>query len=289
LKADFMFERKDTLMDSYHIKRDSARFLSREVAEFKPISDIWYGELEDGESYYLAKPSVTLKTIDKFLKDASSLGSSSVAFASIGNKLGADYYRKNPVSRQKAMNQQVEKLAALKGNNNIIYKGNAYALPYADIVVDFPVQASKASIEDGSIPFFPIALHGYVRYTGDSINITNDYITNLLRSVETGAGLYFIFMDAETEELQESAHTEYFGANYEAWKQQANELYKRYTNDFGNLTKKTIEGHRMINDNVYVTKYSDGTEVYVNYRTTDYSIGSFTIPAQDWVVVKGGN
>lgn len=289
LKADFMFERKDTLMDSYHIKRDSARFLSREVAEFKPISDIWYGELEDGESYYLAKPSVTLKTIDKFLKDASSLGSSSVAFASIGNKLGADYFRKNPVSRQKAMNQQVEKLAALKGNKNIIYKGNAYALPYADIVVDFPVQASKASIEDGSIPFFPIALHGYVRYTGDSINITNDYITNLLRSAETGAGLYFIFMDAETEELQESAHTEYFGANYEAWKKQANELYRRYTNDFGNLTKKTIEGHRMVNDNVYVTKYSDGTEVYVNYRTTDYSIGSFTIPAQDWVVVKGGN
>ena len=289
LKADFMFERKDTLLDSYHIKRDSARFLSREVAEFKPISDIWYGELDDGESYYLAKPSVTMKTIDSFLKDASSLGSTSIAFSSIGNKLGADYYRKNPVSRQKVLNQQAEKLAALKGNNNIIYKGNAYALPYADIVVDFPIQASKASIEDASIPFFPIALHGYVRYTGDSINITNDYITNLLRSAETGAGLYFIFMDAETDELQESAHTEYFGANYAAWKQQANELYKRYMNDFGNLTTKTIEGHRMINDNVYVTKYSDGTQVYVNYRTTDYSIGGFTIPAQDWVVVKGGN
>lgn len=290
LKADFMFERKDTLLDSYHVKRDSSRFLSREVAAFRPISNIWYGEIEDEEKYYFAKPSVTLKAIDSYLKDASSLGCKSIAFASIGNKLGADYYRKNPQSRQSALNGQVKKLAELKGNNNVIYNGNAYTVPYADIVLDFPIKASNVSIEDGSIPFFPIALHGYVRYTGDSINITNDYITNLLNSAETGAGLYFIFMDAATNELQESDHTEYFGASYGTWEKQAKELYNRYKNDFGHLTGETIEDHRMINDNVYVTEYSDGTLVYVNYRTTDYKIGSFTIPAQDWVVTKkGGN
>ena len=187
------------------------------------------------------------------------------------------------------MKGQTEKLKSLQANRNVIYGGNAYAVPYADIIIDFPIRASKSSVEDRSIPFFPIVLHGYVRYTGDSVNITNDYITNLLNSAETGAGLYFIFMDAGTEELQESAHTEYFGANYETWKQQANEVYNRFKKDFGHLTSETIENHRMINDNVFVTEYSDGTVVYVNYRTADYQIGGFTIPARDWVVVKGGN
>lgn len=289
LKTDFMFAKKDTLLDSYHTKRDSARFISREVAEFKQISNIWYGELDDEPEYYFAKPSVTLKTIDSFLKDASKLGTQSIAFASIGNMLGADYYRKNVQTRQSAMKGQTEKLKSLQANRNVIYGGNAYAVPYADIILDFPIRASKSSVEDRSIPFFPIVLHGYVRYTGDSVNITNDYITNLLNSAETGAGLYFIFMDAGTEELQESAHTEYFGANYETWKQQANEVYNRFKKDFGHLTSETIENHRMINDNVFVTEYSDGTVVYVNYRTADYQIGGFTIPARDWVVVKGGN
>lgn len=288
-RADFTFVHNDELLDGFRPKKDASRFLSREVAEFRVISNVWYGEDEEDDPYYLARPEYSMEALEGYLKDAKKLGMESIAFNSIGNKLGANYHRKKRVSRQAVLNQQVAKLAELQNNRNVIYEGNMYALPYADIVLDFPLIAEKSSIEDGTLPFFEIALHGYVRYTGAPINITNDYITNLLKSAETGAGLYFVFMDAEASELSESDHTEFFGASYNSWKDEAATLYQRFKEDFGSLTNKTIEGHEMLADNVYVTEYSDGTKVYVNYRTTEYKAGNVTIPAQDWVVKKGGN
>ncbi|MCQ2422904.1 MAG: DUF5696 domain-containing protein [Lachnospiraceae bacterium] len=288
-KADFTFVKSDTLFDSFQAKQDASRFLSREVAKFQEVSKIWYGQIDDGDVYYLAKPEYSMKALEAYRKDAKSLGIENIAFASIGNALGANYHRKKTVSRQAVMEQQVKKLAELKNNDTVIYKGNLYALPYADIVLDFPIASDKASIEDGALPFFEIALHGYIRYTGDSINITNDYITNLLKSAETGAGLYFIFMEATADELQESKYTNYYGANYNSWKDEANVLYNRYKDDFGALTAETIENHERLAENVYCTTYSNGTKVYVNYRVTEYKADDITIPAQDWVVKKGGN
>ena len=289
-KADFTFVQNDGFLDGFAPKQDASRFLSREVAEFREYSKIWYGENDEADPYYLAKPEYSLDALNSYLKDAKKLGIQSIAFNSLGNKLGANYHRKKMMSRETVLNLQVEQLQKLKDNRNVIYEGNAYALPYADIVLDFPLLSDKSSIEDGTLPFFEIALHGFVRYTGAPINITNDYITNLLKSAETGAGLYFIFMDADASELQESDFTYYFGANYDSWKDEANGLYNRFKNDFGSLTTQTIEGHEKLAENVFVTEYADGTKVYVNYRTTEYKAGKVTIPAQDWVVVKkGGN
>ena len=290
-KADFQFGHNNKLLDSFVAKADAARLLNREPVKIYPYSNVWYGENKEKDVYYLAKPSYTEKAINSFVKDADNLGLKNIAFSTIGNKLGADYHQKKGVSRQANMNLQVKQISALASRENVFYNGNMYVVPYADLVVDFPIHAQGTSLEDESIPFFPIALHGYVRYTGDSINITNDYITNLLNSAETGAGLYFIFMDATGDELQESEFTYYFGANYDSWKDSAKELYNRYNADFGSLTTETITDHQQIAENVYMTEFSNGTKVYVNYRTLDYKANGMTIPAQDWVVVtgKGGN
>ena len=288
-KANFQFVYNNKLLDGFVAKSNASRFLSREVAEFYPISEVWYGQIKEKDPYYLAKSEYTMDAIESYLKDADKLGIKNIAFTSIGNELGSNYHPRKGMSRQATMNLQKEKLSALASRENVIYNGNAYAVPYADIVLDFPIHADGTSIEDDSIPFFPIVFHGYVRYTGGSVNITNDYIMNLLHSAETGAGLYFIFMDATSDELQESNFTYFFGANYDSWKDSAKTLYARYSADFGDLTAETIEDHKKIDDGVYMTQYSNGTKVYVNYRTLAYTADGITIPAQDWVVKKGGN
>ena len=287
-KANFQFVHNNKLLDGFVAKSDAARYLSREVAEFYPISDVWYGEIKEKDAYYYAKPSYSMKALTSYLKDADKLGIKNIAFETIGNTLGSDYHPRTGTSRQANKNLQEQKLAGLKDRENVIYNGNVYAVPYADLVIDFPIHAGGTSIEDDSIPFFPIALHGYVRYTGDSVNITNDYIMNLLHSAETGAGLYFIFMEADSDELQESEFTYYFGAKYDSWKDSAKEVYNRYKADFGGLVSETIEDHTKIDDGVFVTEYSDGTLVYVNYRTLPYTTNGVTIPAQDWVIGKKG-
>ncbi len=289
-KADFTFVYNNSTFDSFVVRSDAAKYLNREPIEMQEISNIWYGTLEDTDYVYMAKPSVILENLASFRKDMSKYNLTNVAFASMGNVLGADYNRKNPVSRQEVMKQQMEQLSSIvaDGGKNIVYVGNEYAIPYADIVVDMPLNSADPSIIDEVVPFFAIVLHGYVDYTGDAINLTGDYVTNVLNSAETGAGLYFIFMDADTDELQETDYTGYFGANYSAWKDDAVELYNRFKTDFGSLYGQTIEDHEIVDTNVTMTTYADGTVVYVNYRTAEYTTeDGVVIPAQDWVVVAG--
>ena len=41
-------------------------------------------------------------------------------------------------------------------------------------------------------------------------------------------------------------------------------------------------------DQLAVTTYADGTQVYVNYSTRDYRAGSVKVPARDYLVKRGG-
>lgn len=291
MKSDFTFVYNNSLFDSFFIRGDAGKFLSREPIEMQEISNIWYGTDEESDYYYVAKPSVIFDNIDAFRKDMKKFDITNIAFGSIGDVLAADYNRKHPVSRENVMKQQAEMLAEFvaSGGKNIVYTGNEYAVPYADIILEMPLSSDSSSIIDEIVPFLSIALHGFVDYTGDAINITGDYVTNVLNSAEYGAGLYFVFMDAKTNELQETDYTEYFGASYASWRDDAIELYQRFKNDFASLYGQTIEDHEILDTNITVTEYADGTSVYVNYRTTEYTTeNGVVIPAQDWVVVQGG-
>ena len=41
-------------------------------------------------------------------------------------------------------------------------------------------------------PFYTMALHGLVDYTAESYNLSEDASETLLKSIENGAGLYFV-------------------------------------------------------------------------------------------------
>ncbi len=292
LKADVTFVYKNRLFDSFSSRSDAIKYVTREIAKTKDISNIFYSTDDNTEYHYLVNPKYSMDTLDSFIKEIEKLGAKNVAFNSIGNVLAADYNRKRPVTRQTVKQMHMDKLQAMKeaGNRSVIYEGNSYLLPYTDMIINMPLKSQGSNIVDRQIPFFQIALHGYVDYTGDALNITGDFITNLLKSVETGAGMYCVFMDAESKELQDTESTKFYGANFDSWKDDVIKYYNRFKSELGDTYKATIENHEVVAENVSLTEYSDGTKVYVNYRTVAYELPSGqVVPAQDWLVVKGGN
>ena len=44
-------------------------------------------------------------------------------------------------------------------------QANAYALPYADHIINVPLSSSKFDIFDAEIPFYQIVMHGVVPYS----------------------------------------------------------------------------------------------------------------------------
>ncbi len=291
LKANFTFVYEDEWFDSFRYRRDTAKYVSREYVKLQKFSDVWYGVEDDADIYYLANPAYIEKTIKAYADELEDLGLKNIAFSDVGNKLAADYNRKKAVSREQAKSGQTDLFKSLQsdGTKLVFYDPFEYAVAQSSLLLNVDVDSSHFSLADEAIPFFPIVFHGYLDYMGDALNITGNFVNNLLKTVESGAGLYYTFIASPAMELAETENTDLFGAHYDSWKDDAIKYYQRFKKDFAGLYNQTIEDHEIIDRGITMTQYADGTKVYVNYRSTAYQIDGKEIPAEDWIVVKGGN
>ena len=169
--------------------RDAARYTTRELVKLWQYSTVWYGPIEWLDFYYLLQPRIAQTMLQNLVSAAKRYGAPGVAFADTGGILSGDYNPKKLTTREESMNMQRESLADVKsdGLRAMIRKGNLYALEYADIVTDMELGGSNYAIFDQSIPFWEIALHGYVRYAGQPLNLADDWQQELLLSAERGA------------------------------------------------------------------------------------------------------
>ena len=258
------------LFDGFFVYTDAARFVSKEKAEMYQYSTTTYAKRDDLDVFYLLKAPIILQMAENLQKAATSYGGN-VAFENIGDDLSADYYRKDPYSRQKVMLNQAELLKKMQdaGTEVMINAGNDYAIPYADMVTNMDLFGAEYTIIDKKVPFYQLALHGYVNYTGEPLNMTQDYEEELLKSAEYGAGLSFTFMDETAFTLQNTLYTQYFGSDYAASKDKMLEIYTRYNQELGHVFNQRMTGHEFVANGVTVTTYEDGTKVYVNYTYDD--------------------
>jgi hypothetical protein len=188
---------------------------------------------------------------------------------------------------------QAKLLAEMKeqGMPIVVDKGFDYAAVSADCICNMDIQGAGYNIVDRHVPFYQMALHGYVTYTGEALNTAGNFRREVLRSVETGAGLYFSFFEVDYRELQKNRYTyqyDMYGGNFADWEEELRTLYSRINEELGHTVSQKIVGHSYVTENVTCTRYEDGTEVYVNYGAREWSQDGVTVPAYDWTTVKGG-
>lgn len=276
------------LLDGFWVYTDAARFVSKEKAELYTYDTVDFNKQKGRDTYYLLTPSLISEMTDNLVAYAQK-NDTGVSFRDIGKVLSSDFSTKHTVSRQKAMNLQIEKLKAAKdaGTPIMINMGNDYALAYADMAVNMDLCGSEYTILDETIPFYQLAVHGYLNYTGEPLNLAQDYEKELLKSAEYGAGLSFTLMDESSFSLQKTLYTEYFGAEYAAWHDKMLEVYNRYNAEMGHVFHQRMTGHELVADQIACTTYEDGTKVYVNYTYNDYTAKDGTaVPARDYAVVR---
>ncbi|MDR0375771.1 MAG: DUF5696 domain-containing protein [Treponema sp.] len=289
VEADFLFMRDNSVFDNFSLYRDAARYVSRDRIESYPYSFVWFGERTQwGKLSYLARPDYMMKLIDGFVDKATGLGVENFAFRTIGSKLAGDYNEKRLVSREASMNMQREKLSELKrkGKGVLVNTGFVYTAPYADIITDMTTGDQGFGITDEAVPFYQIALHGLVPYTGKAINLAEDYTKNLLESIASGAGLYFSFMTEEVAALQETKFRQFYANEYGKWANDAAALYKQFERDFDGLYGQEIKNHETLSPGVTVTEYDDGTLVVVNSGDDIWHYNGAAVAANNYAVIR---
>ncbi len=282
------YEYDSGIFNGFFSFTDAARFISREQAELYVYNPVTYNAREGLDSYYLLHPDLILENMET-LATAAAKYNANAAFRDTGMDLSSDYYLKNTVSRQQAMEQQAQALKEIQdgGQKNLINMGNDYAVAYADMVTNMDLSGSGYTILDEEIPFYQLAIHGFVDYTGRPINTCGNEEQEILESAEYGAGLSFSLMRETAFALQKTLYTEYYASDFASWHDRMMEIYNRYNSELGHVFNQEMTSHEKITDELSCTVYEDGTKVYVNYSFTDaVTPDGVQVPARDYKVVR---
>jgi hypothetical protein len=257
--------------------------------EIFKYSAVTYALREGTEPYYLLHTELGLKYAEN-LAEACDKYNTGISFDEIGKDLAADYYDDNPYSREKVKQLHTDLLKKYRdaGKYIVINSANQYAIPYASMLTNLDLKGSDYTILDDNIPFLELAIHGYVDYVGEPLNITGDIQDELLYSAAYGAGLGFTYMKESPFTLQDTLYTHYYGCDYDAWKNNMAEIYKRYESELGHIFNQNMTNHEFVDDEhlVSCTTYADGTKVYVNFGFNAYNAGGVSVPARDYKVKR---
>ncbi len=283
------FAYKSGLLQGFIPFRDAARFTTREQIRIYPYSAITFQQQDGLKPFYLVQPSFAQKCADRLIASLKDLDAYGVAFRDVGYILSGDYNPMETTTREQVLQMQIDTVKKAKdaGERVMIKEGYDYVLPYVDLVTDMDLNGIEYSIIDARIPFYQIAIHGAVDYTGKPVNLTSDWQTELLRCAEYGAGLNFTFMAEDAKVLQDSFHTNFYGATYAFWKEDAAKIINDYQAAMAGLNAQRITGHSILAENVTRTEYENGAQVFVNYGDEDFSFEGTNIPARSYIVTGG--
>lgn len=286
--VDFMYIAKNKWFDGFESQKDTARFLTGDVAK-----DYSYGLASkqanlEGTARYIVSPGSFPRLVESFLQSYDRLGLQSASLASLGTDLYADYRESKPIDRQQALDVAATQLSGLSqsGLKLSMDGANAYAIPYADLVMNAPLDSSHYYLEDEAVPFYQIVLHGVVAYAGKPLNLGDDFKKSVLQTVETGAGIHFQWMYEDNAYLKDTDYNEY-SLNYKPWLTPAADLYKRVLPLLQRTRNAKIADHRRLDDQVYQTTYDNGVSVIVNYRSEDVVVQGVRVKAEDFAVIGG--
>ena len=125
--------------------------------------------------------------------------------------------------------------------------GNAFTLPYVDVVTNMALESSQYVKASESIPFMGMVLHGSKVLTGTPANMEGDINEAILHAIENGAGMYFILSYQNTAELKENFRlSKYYSVNYDIWKNDLAEYYTTLNEATKDLQTSYIVDHEFL-------------------------------------------
>ena len=291
LDVNFINIQKHGTFDGFIPLTSASRYLNRQVARTFDY-DLGTYKLDPKRPSYVLSPGKLEGLVQGFMHDFTALPVDGISLRGLGMQVSSDFReaKEKLVDREQSLAILSNQLDFISGEELkiLVDGGNAYALPYADSIVNLPLESSLFSITDGTVPFLPIVLHGYINYAGEPVNLAQDYRTNLLRTIEAGASPYYLWTFVDPSVLKDSNFTYLYSTNYRHWLDEASEFYRRSNEVLREVQGQVIVDHIVLAPQVYGTKYESGDVVVVNYQDEAVWLDGVEVPGLDFILFKGG-
>jgi hypothetical protein len=241
------------------------------------IPNQYYDELS------LLSPLSYGKAFNSLTDSYTKLGYGGISIGDTANTIYGDYGRKS-ASREMA------KFEVIKGYEQFNAAGlsvladdaNGYVIPYADFITNIPLESSGFDIFDSDIPFYQIAMFGFLPVSTTGVNGEARMGDAILKAVSSGTGLSFDMIGVSAVDVKDTRYDNLFYANYENWVDVAASAW-RFENDvLKGLLDTTITGYNVEGD-VITTEFSNGTTIVTDLSERTVTKGSEKFSLYDYI------
>ncbi|MGO4546023.1 DUF5696 domain-containing protein [Paenibacillus sp. 2TAB23] len=225
------------------------------------------------EGWFISKPARTVAMAYQTIEKLKKIGVSGMLFNYLGEMVFHDYdpsgiaTREDTIAVYDGLLAYAQKTLGSAG----VYRGNDYTVGQTDYIAGLPSESSYDFMVDETVPFYPIALHGYVSYSFGDGNLRNDVEAEFLKAIEYGAIPSFFLTHEDSRTLKYTSASFLFSSKYEKW---TSRILKEYA-DFDSLApvfSQTIVDHEKLSETRFATVYEDGTRVVVDYGTNTFTV-----------------
>ena len=175
---------------------------------------------------------------------------SGISSGTLGSDLNSDFNEDDPYNRDDSKSLVVELLAQMKQDFGkvMINGGNLYAVSNADYILEVPLDSSQYLKTSNAIPFMGMVLHGYIQFSGPSLNMAGDIDYEVLKAIENGAVPYFLLVYENAEILKkDSEYKKMYSVKFETWAEKdLVEKYEILNEALKDVQDKLIVNHEFI-------------------------------------------
>ncbi len=262
---DFMYYSNSSAFDGISKKKDASlmidnRYASKQVYDSISRQYVSYFSL-------IVNPGSLDKLYSKFVEKYDKYDVTGISVSTMGSDLNSNFDEDNPINRDDAQTYVENVLTRMVKQNEygvMLDKGNIYSVRYATHLLNVATDSSRVRFSSYSVPFVGMILHGAVNYAGKPLNYSGMPEYDLLRSIESGASLYFILCYQNESYMKNDAIlNDYFGVSYSSWYKDIIVNYFKLENAIGDLQDYIITDHKT----VIGERIIDSKEQLANYKT----------------------
>ena len=246
LDFDFQYISNTAAFDGITQNKDAARMVDNRFATQQSYDSVSQ-EYTKLKKLLLSSSSLD-KLYKKFDKQYTKLGTANLSVSTLGSDLNSNLDEDNLIDRESALNNVTALLSKMSSDYSLMTnKGNMYSIKYMDHIIGISTDSSHFKYSSYTIPFIGMVLHGFVSYSGSALNYSGSPDYDILRSIESGASLYYILCCENTNYLKEDpVLSSYFGISYENWFEKIAEQYTKLDDAIGTLQQYHIVDHKII-------------------------------------------
>ena len=255
----------------------------------------WYTRtfLYDAESpidtVYYARADRAVDWILSHKRKLETINPSSITIDGIQSILFSDY-TEGLRSRKMTIALYQETLGNITGDYKMNAKNpNQYLWQYIDRYLEAPVFTSQFLVETDTVPFLQLVLNGTMEMYAPYSNFSFYTDQDILRMIDYNVYPSFILTEKPAYLLMATNSANYYSTEYELYKPLITAIYGQVNEALGSVINSEWVDRTVIANGVIVNRYSNGTEIVVNYtdRPVVYNLKRVE-PVSFKVVPRGG-